>query len=136
MPASAGDMASIPCDNEKGVWFVDRRGVVRCDHSTPSSSSAQAPFFLSIRFFSPATMVLLVASAWPFPCGYRGVDLLSLMFHVAQKFSNIAEVNWVPLSVTISYGSPCRQMMFFHTNFLTSSAWILAYDSASTHLVK
>lgn len=37
-------------------------------------------------FFSDATLIFFVASACLFPCGYRGVDLLSLLFQVEEEF--------------------------------------------------
>ncbi|OAO89437.1 hypothetical protein AXX17_ATUG00630 [Arabidopsis thaliana] len=79
-----------------------RRGVVRCDHRTPSSSSDHEPFLASSRFFNPSRIVLLAASAWPFPWGYRGVDLLSRIPHLSQKPWKRVDINCKPLSVTIS----------------------------------
>ena len=45
-------------------------------------------------------------------------------------------MNWDPLSVTISYGTLRRQMMFLHTKLSTWASLILALDSASTHFEK
>ena len=67
MLTSAGDIASIPWDRENGVIPVERRGVVRCDQRTPSSSSAQTPFFSSRCFLIPSRIVLFVASVCLFP---------------------------------------------------------------------
>ncbi|GKD51906.1 hypothetical protein Tco_1280882 [Tanacetum coccineum] len=44
--------------------------------------------------------------------------------------------NWVPLSVTITRGSPKRHTMLSHTNFFTSFLVILANGFASIHFVK
>ena len=59
---SAGAIASTPWAIEKGVDLVAPRGVVRCEQRTPSSSSAQHPFFKSRRFFSPSIIILVDAS--------------------------------------------------------------------------
>ncbi|KAG7588766.1 hypothetical protein ISN44_As07g010880 [Arabidopsis suecica] len=50
-----------------------------------------------------ATIVhLLTPFAYPFSCGYRGVDLPRRIPHLSQNPSNLAEMNCDPLSVTIS----------------------------------
>src|SRR5690606_40449376 len=116
----------------KGVSPVACLGVVRWDHKTPASSSAHLPFLASMHFLSPSRIVLLMASAWPFAWGYRGVDLVKRIFHFTQNASNLVEMNWDPLSVTISYVIPCLQTMFFHTKLSTCASLMLAYDSAST----
>ena len=123
---SAGIIHYVPYTRANGVSLVARHGVVRCDHRTPSSSSAHLPFLVSSRFLSPSRMVLLMVSAWSLHCGYLGIDLVSRIFHFSQKASNLVEINWDPLSVTISYGTPCLQTIFHHTKLSTWVSLMLA----------
>ena len=52
------------------------------------------------------------------------------------KVLNFFDMNWDPLSVIISCGVPCRQIMFFQMKFLTSTSFIEMNASASTHFEK
>ena len=123
---SAGIIHSATYTRANGVSPVARLGVVRCDLKTPLSSLAHLTFLASKLFLSPSRMVLLVVSAWLLHCGYLEVDLVSLIFHFSQKASNLVEINLDPLSVTISYGTPCLQTMFLHTKLSTWVSLMLA----------
>ena len=123
---SAGIIHSTLCTRANGVSPIARLEVVRCDHKTPSSSSAYLPFLVSNRFLSLSRMVLLIVSAWPLHCGYLGVNFVNRILHFLQKASNLVEINCDPLSITISYGTPCRQTMFLHTQLSTWASLMLA----------
>ena len=105
--------ASAPKASENGVAPVEFFEVVLYDHKTPGSSSAHLPFACSRRFLSVLTMVLFVNLAWLFDWGCLGVAKVSFMFHLAQKSWNAKLMNCGPLSVTISFGTPNLQMIFF-----------------------
>lgn len=70
----------------KGVSLVACLGVVRSDHKTTSIYSAHWPFLASKRFFESFRIDLFIASAWPFPCEYLGVDLVKPIFHFFEKY--------------------------------------------------
>ena len=55
--------ANVSYDKENIILLVAPLGVVLCDQRTPSSSSAQHPFFKSSRFLSPSMIILFVDSA-------------------------------------------------------------------------
>ena len=116
---SAGIIHFDSYTRANGVSLFAHLGVVRCDHKTPSSSSAYLPFLASNHFLGPSMLVLLMFTAWPLHCGYLGVDLVTRIFYFSQKASNLVEINWDPLSVAISYGTPCLQTMFLHTKLST-----------------
>ncbi|KAM1933975.1 hypothetical protein ACFX15_018200 [Malus domestica] len=81
-------------------------------------------------------MVLLDASACPLPCGYQGVDTCYLMPYFSKNFAKSLPTNYGPLSVTMEYGMPKRQMMFFHMKHFMSVWVVVVMGSASTHFVK
>ena len=119
---SAGIIASAPYVKENGVSPVDILGVVRYAHRTLGSSSAHLPFASSSLFFNPFTIALLVASACPLLWGYAGVEYLFLMPRPQQNSRKALLSNCNPLSDIRESGTPNLVMMFFHTNFLTSTS--------------
>ena len=58
------------------------------------------------------------------------------MFSSEQKFQKAMLSNYGPLSAIMDWGIPKRQMMFFHTNLVTSLSLMLVYALAFTHLLK
>ena len=66
---SVGMIASTPYVRENGVSPVDLLRVVRYARKTLGNSSVHLPFLPSNLFFSPFTIALLVALAWPLLLG-------------------------------------------------------------------
>ncbi len=54
----------------------------------------------------------------------------------SHKACTMSLFRLVPLSVMILLGTPYRQMILFLMNLTTTCLVTLAYDAASTHLVK
>ena len=132
----AGVTAFAPYVKENGVSFMDLRGVVRYAHKTLGSSSAQLPFAPSSLLFRPFTSTLFTASAWPLLWGYAGEEYLFLMPRLLQNSQKSQLSNCNPLSDIREFDTPNLVIIFFHTNFFTSTSRILARASASAHLVK
>ena len=64
------------------------------------------------------------------------MEYLFLMPRPLQNSRKALISNCNPLSDIREFGTPNLVMMFFHTNFLTSTSLILASASVSAHLVK
>ena len=133
---SASMMAYAPYVKENGVSLVDLRGVVRYAHKTLGNSSAQLPLAPSNLLFNLFKIALLTASAYPLLWGYAEVEYLFMMPRSRQKSRKALLSNCNPLLEMRVFGTPNLVTIFFHTNFLTSTSWILAKASASAHLVK
>ncbi|CAL2247776.1 unnamed protein product [Prunus armeniaca] len=106
-----------------------------CD-VTPGSSSTHFPSAPSSLFLRQSSTILLDASAWPLPCGYRGVDRCCLMPYFAKNAVICLPTNCVPLSVTIDCRQPNLQIMFFQMNRSTSASLGEDKASASIHLAR
>ena len=133
---SIGIMASAPYVRENRVSLVDLRGVIRYAQKTLGSSSAQLPFAPSSLLFRPFTITLFTASAWPLLWEYAGEEYLFLMPRLLQNSRKARLSNCSPLSDIRESDTSNLVIIFFHTNFFTSTSWILARASASAHLVK
>ena len=72
-----------------------------------STANCSAPLhFLKILF-----VVLTAFSAFPFPCGWYGLDDVCLMSRFLVNYFN-SDLNCKPLSLTISWGIPCIANIF------------------------
>ena len=111
-------------------------GIVQYAHKTLGSSLSYVPLAPSNLFFNLFIIALLVASAWPLLCGYIGVEYLFLILRSLQNLQKALLSNCNPLSDPKDSGTSNLVTMFLHTNFLTSTSWILANVSTSAHLVK
>ena len=99
--------------NDSGVAPVEVHAVVLYEHKTLGSSSAHLPLYFSSRFLSIFTIILFVDLAWPFFGGCLGVTKLILMLNLAQKSWNPKLMNCKLLFVTILFGTPNLQIIFF-----------------------
>ena len=120
-----------------GLNPVGLVGVVRRAQRIYNISSGHLPFAApSSLFFSASRILPFVRSAAPFDCGCAtDANLISRLSpsHISLNFS---ESNCLPLSVMNSFGTPNRQMIFFHTNFCTAAEVIAPRGSASIHREK
>ena len=117
---SASKTASQQYTREKGVWPVEVLGVVRLAHKILGNSSAYLPCWAASLLLIPVMMALLLASACLLACGYRGVDVVRVIFHSLQNSLVLLLMNWDPLSHTISAGIPNLYMMLVRMNEITS----------------
>ena len=76
---------------------MDLQGVVRYVQRTCGNSSIHFLFASSSLFLSPLTVTLLTVSAYPFPCGYAGVQYLFAVPKSQQYLLKALLSNWRPL---------------------------------------
>ena len=81
-------------------------------------------------------MTLLTALAYPFPCGYAGVEYLFVMPRSQQYLLKALLSNCSPLFEMKVRGILNRVTIFFQTNLFAYASLIFANDSVSTHLMK
>ncbi|CAL8990850.1 unnamed protein product [Prunus brigantina] len=106
------------------------------DHNASGRISGQLPLAAPSFFFSVFLMILLMASTCPLDCGCAGDAKKMLMLNREQRCRKREQSNCLPLSVTIAFGRPNRQRMFFHTKCSIFAAVIVVRASGSVHLVK
>ena len=132
----AGMTASILYIRENGVSPMDLLEVIWYAHKTLGSSSAHLPLVPSNLFFNLFTIALLVALAWLLLYGYVRVEYLFFIPRSLQNLQKALLSNCNRLLDTKDSGTPNLVTIFLHTNFLTSTSWILANASTSAYLVK
>ena len=91
---------------------------MRFAHRTDESSSTHFPFAAFKILRIELIIALLLDSVSPFAWGYRGVEVISLIFLSLQNCRVVTLMNCEPLSHTISDGIPNRHMIL---------VWMKAY---------
>ena len=91
----------------RGVfWMISNPSVMSCLVSTCS--------------LIMALVILTVASANPFDCGYRGLEVMWWIPHAVMNLRKRWDLYWVPLSCTNSSCIPCRLKMSFMTVIISA----------------
>lgn len=105
-------------------------------HSASGSFFGRAPLALSSCRFIIILIILLMASNWPFDCGWAGEAKNRLILRRMQNCVKCFESNCLSLSMMMAYGMSNRQQMWVQTKSSILVVVLVAKASASTHLVK